>query len=1044
MKMSYLFNCLKDQIKFWLSSAFLIFLFCAPSFAQERKVSGTVVSADDNSVMPGVYVLIKGQTAGTTTDADGNYSITVPNNETALVFSFIGYASQEIVVGANPVLNVTMASEATELSEIVVTALGITRQSKALTYATQNVNTDALTEARTLNVMTGLSGKVAGISVTEAGTGVGADARVILRGNRSMGGNSEPLYVVDGITLGGDIQNFSPDEIESISVMKGANAAALYGSRAANGAIIITTKSGAKAKDGVTANLNLSYLGSSAVFLDKMQNEYGQGGNGVYAKEGIVSWGPKMEGQMVDHWSNDPNYYMYGKQYAFSPQPDNFKDYFQRGDNLSANLLVTLNTGKNTAAFSYTYTDAKGIIATNNLKSHNFNLRFGSQLNKKLTLDSKLTVISRNYENTFATGENFDNPLRYLYVVPRNIRTEDLQHYQFINPSGQLRQHYWRWNDNGTGNAYWTRNNVEMPRKRQRMISMMSLKYEILEGLSIMGRTAVDAGFSQEETRWYNDTYTRAINGAYDKNNSTSYEWNSDALLNYRKDFSSITVDLNFGANHKVNEYQQIGGSGAVFNIENLFALANTGNPRPFESYDKKVVNSVYGFAEISFKNAIFLNLTGRNDWSSTLPADNRSYFYPSIGLTAVLSDLITMPSFIPFLKLRGSYAIVGNDTDPYQLARTADVGSPSSGVVSLSNVMPNPNLKPETTKSTEIGFDTRLIQNKVRVGFTWYETSTYDQLFRTPVPSTSGVSYIFQNGADIRNKGIEITLGATIISASDFSWDLDINFSHNNSEVMKIAEGFDELSYGRDFIRDYKMVKGGEYGDIYAKSWLRYGDDPNTPAVEGNGKVIIQDNGIPAITPGMTIKVANFNPDWLGGINNTFRYKNLNLSFLIDIRQGGNFIAFTEAISAGSGIQDYTTIGRDGTLMFGRDVYKDEGVGVTVTGEPSTATCTSENFWNNVGGRNNPAGGAFIRDASNIRMREVTLGYDLPKSLIGETFLSSVRVSLVGRNLFFLQNKAEYVDPEIMMGVSNTDEGQNAFPLPTSRTYGISVNFGF
>ena len=334
MKMSYLLTCLKDQIKFWLSSAFLIFLFCAPSLAQEHKVSGTVVAADDNSAMPGVYVLIKGQTTGTSTDADGNYTITVPNNETILVFSFIGYASQEIVVGTNPVLNVTMASEATELSEIVVTALGITRQSKALTYATQNVNTDALAEARTLNVMTGLSGKVAGISVTEAGTGVGADARVILRGNRSMGGNSEPLYVVDGITLGGDIQNFSPDDIESISVMKGANAAALYGSRAANGAIIITTKSGAKARDGVTVNLNLSYLGSSAIFLDKMQNEYGQGGNGVYAKEGIVSWGPKMEGQMVDHWSNDPNYYMYGKQYAFSPQPDNFEDYFQRGDNL--------------------------------------------------------------------------------------------------------------------------------------------------------------------------------------------------------------------------------------------------------------------------------------------------------------------------------------------------------------------------------------------------------------------------------------------------------------------------------------------------------------------------------------------------------------------------------------------------------------------------------------------------------------------------------------------------------------------------------------
>ena len=561
---------------------------------------------------------------------------------------------------------------------------------------------------------------------------------------------------------------------------------------------------------------------------------------------------------------------------------------------------------------------------------------------------------------------------------------------------------------------------------------MMSLKYMITKDLSIMGRSAIDASFNQYELKYYNDTYTQAINGGYTKQNSSSYGWNSDVLINYKKTWGDIAIDVNAGANNYYTEYQMIQGSGVVFNIENLFALANTGNPRPSEGYSQKMVNSVYGFGEVSWKNAVFLNITGRNDWSSTLPEANRSYFYPSVGLTAVLSDLITMPELITSLKLRGSYAIVGNDTSPYQLFRTATVGT--GGIVSLSSTLPNANLKPETTKSLETGFDIRLLEDRIRLGFTWYQTNTYDQLFATPVPATSGVASIFQNGADVQNRGAEITLGAAIIQGSDFSWDLDLNWSKNTSEILEIAEGFDVLSFGTDFIREYKLVKGQPFGEVYAKGWLR----------DANGNVIIQSNGVPRITPGMSVRVANFNPDWLGGISNTFRYKSWNLSALIDIRQGGSFIAFTEAISAGSGIQDYTAIGRDpGTLLFGRDVFEGEN-GVTDAGAENTVACNAELFWNNVGGRNNPTGEAFVRDASNIRMREIVLGYDLPKEVVSKTFFRSARISLVGRNLFFLQNKAEYIDPEIMISTANTAEGESAFPLPTTRTYGFSLNFGF
>lgn len=1010
--------------------AFLLFAGLQGAFAQ-KSISGKVTSSEDGLGLSGVTVMIKGTTVGTLTDLNGAFTLSVPSDAAILAVSFIGMKTLEVPIGNQTVFNIILTPGILVLEEVIVTAFGISRQAKALTYAAQNVNSETLAEARSLNPVQGLSGKVAGLSITTASTGVGADSKVLLRGNRSIAGSSQPLYVIDGIPMGG-ISNISPDDISSISILKGANAAALYGARANNGAIIITTKSGQDKGEGVAVDLGFTFQGTSAILLDKMQNEYGQGGNGIYSPGAIVSWGAKMDGTQVAHWTPDPNNPLYGKTYAYLPQPNNVKDYFQQGMEIATNLQVVMKTKTTNTAFSYTNTQARGIVESNNLHAHNINLRFGANFKDKLTVDTKVSVIKQEFENTFSTGEGFNNPMRYLYVLPRNIRTEDIQKFEYKNAAGQMRQHYWRWNDNGTGNAYWTRNRVLQPSNNWRSIGMMSLKYNITKDLSIMGRSAVDASFNQYELKMYNDTYTQAINGGYTKQNSSSYGWNSDVLINFKKAFGNFNLDLNAGANSYKTEYQRITGSGVVFNIENLFALTNTANPRPSEDYTKKAVNSVYGFGEISWKNAIFLNITGRNDWSSTLPSNNRSYFYPSVGLTAVLSDLITLPQIITHFKLRGSYAIVGNDTDPYKLERTATVGT--GGVITLSNTLPNANLKPETTKSFETGFDLRLLKDRIRLGFTWYQTNTYDQLFATPVPATSGVASIFQNGADVQNRGAEITLGAAIVDGKDFSWDIDLNWAKNTSKILEIAEGFDVLSFGTDFIREYKLVKGQPFGEVYAKSWLR----------DTNGNVIIATNGIPRITPGMSERVANWNPDWLGGINNTFRFKNFNLSFLIDIRQGGTFIAFTEAISAGSGIQEYTTIGRaPGSLLFGRDVFKGEK-GVTAEGAVNTVATNSEAFWNNVGGRNNPTGGAFVRDASNIRMREIILGYNLPKSIISGTFIKAARISLVGRNLFFLYNKNKYIDPEIMIGTSNTYEGESAFPLPTTRTYGASLNFSF
>lgn len=1006
-----------------------------PMALQELVVTGNVTS-EQGSPLAGVTVRIKDTQVATTTNEAGNYRIEIPQKQATLVFSLLGYLAEEQQATAGTPLNVVLKESVSEIGEVVVTALGISRDKKSLSYATQSKDAEDLSQARTPNLVDGLSGKIAGLTITSSGAGVGASSKVLLRGNRSISGSSQPLYVVDGITLNGDISNLSPDDIESISVLKGANAAALYGSRANNGAIIIVTKSGKGAPEGVTTNLSFNFMGNAPIILTKFQNEYGQGANGIYSEKAVTSWGPRFDGSEVKHWSNDPNYIanqLNGDDtYPYVAQPDNIKDFFQTGRSLATNLSVNVNSGTSNTFFSYTHTDATGIVEGNNLQGHNLSIRTTSSLSDRLKLDSRLNYIRQNFDNVMFTGESFNNPMRYLYQIPRNIRTVDLQHHQFVNAAGQTRQHFYSPGFNGAGNPYWTRNNVLNPQLEERLLGMLSLNYQITNDLSILGRSALDRTNTVSETKLANDTYVTANNGSYARNNSNSFEWNTDVLLNYHNDLSpAFTLDLNVGANNRIFKSDALGASGVNFQIENLFALGNTQDPRPIDNfYRQKEVQSVYAFGELSYKNALFLNLTGRNDWSSTLPADNRSYFYPSVGLTAVISELVDLPEFINYLKLRGSYAEVGNDTDPYMLYRLATI---NKGTIALSPTLPNADLKPESTRSNEIGLDLALLNNRVRFDFTYYKTNTFDQLFASPVPVGSGVASVFQNGADVQNTGFEFVLGGDILSGQHFSWDININFSRNRSKILEIAEGFDVLNQADDYIRTYKLIKGEPFGAVYSRGYVR----------DEQGRVIVDASGLPKITTGKDVMVANYNPDWLSGINNTFRYKDLTLSALIDIRQGGSLISFTEAIESGVGVLDYTAHGRDGSLIFGENTFNHE-TAVTESGEPNTIKISSEDLWNHLGGVGAPSGEAFVRDASNIRLREVILGYQLPQRILAKTFISSARVSLVGRNLFFLSNKAKYVDPEIMTDVSNGSEGREALSLPTTRSFGLSLSVGF
>ncbi|SDE73655.1 TonB-linked outer membrane protein, SusC/RagA family [Pricia antarctica] len=1012
---------------FFIGALFL----CLGTYAQEKTITGTVTSAADGMPLPGVNVLVQGTTNGTQTDFDGNYAIDATDSD-ILVFSYIGTKSQSVNIGDSSTIDVILVEDASQLEEVVVTALGLERQEKSLTYANQQVDTDELTKARSVNVLEGLSGKVAGVSVTRSSSGVGAPVKVVMRGNRSIDGSSQPLYVVDGILLDGDINNISPDDIQEISVLRGANAAALYGSRAANGAIIVTTKSGKGAREGVSATLGFASTITSAIHLLDFQNEYGQGSAGTYSPTATTSWGPRFDGSQVAHWSNDPNYSAFGGTYAYEAQPDNVKDFFQLGHELATNLGVNINSEKSNVFLGYTFTDAGGLVPGNDLKRHSISARVNSNVTEKLEIDAKLNYIRDDFSNVLSAGEGFDNPVRYLYKTPRNIRTEDFEHYEFINDEGKLRQHYFLPQFNGGGNPYWTINNVIRPRLDERVLAMLSVKYDITDDLAIFARSAMDRTSRSEEQIWYNDTYTQAPLGQYTKRASNSYDWNTDVLITYNKNLSEdFKIGLNAGANQRVYKRNELTGSGTNFTIENFFALSNTQNPVASEALDRFEVQSIYGLGEFSYKNAIFLNLTARNDWSSTLPESNRSYFYPSVGLTAVVSDLVDFGSGLSFLKLRANWAEVGNDTGSFRLSRRADI---RNGTLDINPTQPNTNLRPESTQSLELGFDSRFFDNRLRFDVTYYKTNTFDQIFSTPTPVASGIANVFQNGANIENRGVEVVLGATIVNNDNFSWDLDLNFATNQNEVLEIAEGFDKLTVNSDFIRDYVLEVGGEYGDIYSRGFER--DD--------QGRVIVDALGLPLITPGRdAVKVANFNPDWLGGIRNSFRYKNFNFSTLIDIRQGGSVTSFSEAILARDGVLDYTANGRDGGLIFGENIFSGE-TAVREDGSPNTISVSAEDYYNRVGGRNTPVGEAFVRELSNIRLREMVFGYTLPQKMLSDTFLTSANFSLVGRNLFFITNKAENFDPEIVNSVSNDSEGREAFALPTSRSVGVSINFGF
>lgn len=989
--------------------------------AQTRVIKGKVLSSQDQTPIPAVTVSIKGSQQATTTGADGSFSLSAPAGRVTLELSSVSFAAREVAVGEGENdLSFELTPTTQQLNEVVVTALGITKNKRVLNYSTQTVETKDLTKARETNIGNSLSGKVAGLDVVRSSQGVGSNVRVVLRGDRSFTGGSEAFVVIDGIP--GDLGSLNPDDIASINVLKGSSAAALYGNEAANGAIMVTTKKGAAGKTVVGLNSSLQL--DKAVNLRDFQNVYAQGSNGNYLKDAEATWGPRMTGQIVKTWSVDPA--DSATTYALTPHPDNYDNFFSTGKTFTNGVSLSGGGDKIQSYFSYNNIYGNGIVDNNKFNRHNFNFRVGGNITDKLSFDAKITYFWQKATNYVRSDEDFSNVNRQIVRLPSNIDIDYARsHVQYTNSNGELKQNYWHPYSNGGENPFWVKYNVTNFFEANSVKGLASLTYKVTPTLSVMLRQGLNRTSNMSDEKRYFDTYVIANSGYYSLNTNAATSSNSDLLVTYNNGFGDFNVSATLGGNLRQERFSSLNSVASELVNENIFTLNNAaqGKLSSNEGISKRDKQSLYAGADIGFRNFLVLSVSGRNDWSSTLPPDNWSYPFGSAGVTAIISDMVTLPSAISFFKLRGSIARTGIDPDPFITKEYFSVNP--GGSIAKSNVKPVDTLKPEITNSREIGFDLNLLSNRIGIEFTYYKTNSKNQLVSVATPPASGYSSKFINAGNIQNSGIEITLNFTPVRSTNFTWTSYVNYAKNDNKVISIIEGSPELILRNDFINITKIVEGKPYGEMYSRGLLR---DSAT------GTPIIQDDGRPAVTAAKNVYLGNSRPKWNGGWGNRFSYKNFSLSFLVTARMGGRITSFTDANLEGDGLSERTLEGRDGMVLPGIKADK----------TPNTTSITAEQYWNILGGRNTPVGEMFTYDASNIRLREMVISYTIPQSSLDRTPIKGASISLTGRNLFFFRNDAKGFDPELVVSTDKGSIGTESFSLPYSRSLGINLNLNF
>ncbi|NME67327.1 SusC/RagA family TonB-linked outer membrane protein [Flammeovirga aprica] len=1016
-----------------LVSLMLSVVFAA--LAQERTVSG-VITDPTGETLPGVAVVVKGTTQGTVTGIDGSYRLMASGDNPVLIFKIVGYKTQEVPVGTRSEISITLEEDIEQLDEIVVTALGIEKDKKSLGYSVTEVKGDDLKGAES-GVLNNLNGKVAGVMVNTSSGAPGASSRITIRGNSSLTGNNQPLFVIDGIPVdntynsgntssggadyGSPINDINPDDIASMSVLKGPNAAALYGSRAQNGAIVITTKSG-KGTKGLGVSLSHSTTFQNPLVLPDYQNRYGQGFNGEFSyvdgtgtgggiNDGFdESWGPKLDaGLMLPQFNTD------GVATPWVSRPDNIKNFFETGRVSTTNLSIQSASDKSNVRFSMMYSDQKGMVPNTGLENYSASINFGHKISDKLQLDSKIAYSRRSSDNLPQQGYGAGNVMQQFVWFGRQVDIAALKNYKKADGTP------FNWNYSYHDNPYWILNENTNSQLRDRINGFASLKWNITDYLNfkVKGGTDLYTENRLAKTAMYtlNDK-----DGGFKESNYFVNETNFD--FSFSKDFGSDwNVNANFGGNNMYRMYRR--GSMEAFGLASpgVYTPANaTGVVESTSYFEEQIINSLYGTASIGYRDFLFADISIRNDWSSTLPIKNNSFLYPSVNLSYVFSEHFDLPSFITSGKVRGGWAEVGNGADPYSTRNVFVSALPYNGYPMFKHetTQANPDLKPETTQSWEVGLDMGFFNDRLGFEAAYYEKSTYDQIVPADVSAASGYRYSYINAGQIDNKGFELMVRATPVRTSDITWDLSFNFAKNQNEVVELAEGIDSFVLGSYWSATTEARPGEQLGTFYGYAYER--DD--------NGNIVVGANGTANRTQ-EKVKLGSINPDWRGGIRNTVSYKNLTLSALVDVSMGGDIFSVTNMFGEYAGVLDHTAEGRES----GRVVQ-----GVTADGAVNTKVINAQTYYQSKYGIHE----AFIYDASYVKLAELSLTYSIPSTITKKYGVQGMSVAFVGNNLLMIYRNAPHIDPQSGFGSGLSGQGFEFGQLPSPRSLGFDIKMKF
>lgn len=1080
--------------------ALLLFQFSAMA---QNMIKGNVTDASTGNVIVGATITVVATKLNTTTDTKGGFSI-VANAGDQLTISSVGYANKTIVVNNNLML-IQLSTSTSELDEVVVTALGIKREKKKLGYASQEIKGESLTVARESNIVSQLAGKIAGVTVVGGNSGIGGSARVTIRGERSVDLNkNQPLYVIDGVPISNSIVGangrgnmevdfgngagfVNPDDVESINVLKGPAASALYGSRAANGVIVIKTKSGKSSKGiGVEVNSNLTF--ENALKLPEFQNVYGQGngnggpfafvnGGGAGLTDGTdEGWGPAFNGQLYPQF-NSPRT-LNGQVIPFlggdlnapagsviTPTPwlpdiDGVAKFFQTGRTITNNVALVGSNKEGDFRLSYTNLDQTGIVPNTDLKRNTVSFSGGYNLTDKFSARAFVSYIKSNSGNRPSISYGTEN-IMYLFTswFPRSVKLSDMKRLWQPGLEG-IRQ--FGWNYNYHDNPYLTMYENTNGQALDRIIGNITLKYDLASWLSLQLRAATDYA---SEVRAYKRGFStqRFPFGQYREARIITEERNTDFLLSANKKINSdFTISGSFGGNQTRQKADFNEVNAGQLNIPGIYKLTNNRVPVDVaQTVSEKRVNSLYGAAQVSYKNYLFLEMTGRNDWSSalTLPAElkalgseKNSFFYTSAALSAVVSDMFKLPEIINFAKVRGSVAQVGNDTDPFTFTQAYNPSTAfgTSQIYSETDRLANLSLKPEISTAFEIGTEIKLLNNRIGLDLTFYQSNTKNQIINIPLSQTSGYSTRSINAGLIKNYGFEAMLNLVPVvgKKNGLRWTVDLNFSSNRSKVVALSDGLTNLVMANRSVSIEARV-GERMGDMYGIGFARVQNtNPAGAHYDATGKFVGQmvfSNGRPVRTT-ERIKMGNYNPDWLAGINNTFTYGNFKLSFLFDIRMGGEIYSHTQTVGREGGIMIETLEGRadgydltkPGNGVIGKGVMLVNGQYV----ENNVKRTAREWHTAWTAGRNIAEGVMF--DASFVKLRELQIGFNFPAQVLKNTPFKAATLSFVGRNLALWSN-VPHVDPEVMSFTGGTAlPGIEHMSIPSSRSFGVNLSMKF